>query len=69
MRLLMYAKLYMPIFFLQGPKKIIGVYNKVLVSTIGVDNLSMPIADVNNGHVSRKFLPRVMQTITITITN
>ena len=93
-QLLTHAKLYMPIFFLQGPKKLLGytivatnllmaivyanilcnigeeffVYanNKVLASTIGVDNLSMPIADINNGIVPRKFFPRVMLTITKT---
>ena len=40
------------------------VYPNILYN-IGED-LSMPIADVNDGHVHSKFLCRVMETITIT---
>ena len=34
--------------------------------TIGINNLYMPIVDVNDGHVPRKFIPRVTITITKT---
>ena len=64
-KLLRYTNLSMAIVYTNilyniGKEYFVYANNKVLASTIGIDNLSMPIADINNGHVPRKILPRVM---------
>ena len=43
-----------------GKEYFVYANNKVLASTISIDNLSTLIANINNGYVPRKFLPRVM---------
>ena len=54
------AIVYANILYNIGEEYFVYANNKVLASTIGIDNLCRPIADINNGHVRRKFLPRVM---------
>ena len=51
-----------------GKEYFVYTNNNVLVLTIGIDNLCMEIVDVNDGHVPRKFIPRVTITKTITKT-
>ena len=57
---------YPNIFYNIGKEYFVYANNSVLASTIGIDNLYMPIVDVNDGHVPRKCIPRVTITITKT---
>ena len=54
------AIVYTNILHNTGKEHFVYANNKLLVSTTGMDNLSTLIADINNGHVPRKFLPRVI---------
>ena len=49
-----------------GKEYFVFANNNVLASTIGIDNLYIPIVDISDGHVPRKFIPRVTITITET---